>query len=170
MSSYIKLIIFIVVLVLISTAIVFVESSTDDMNKSMHSISDGIVQGDSDYNEAVDLVNSKDFHDGMEKAESAGNSFNNSLDKLRQIQNSSQDINEIHREYINVVITELELKLQAIDLFKEAIDCFEVQSNYTGSNYAYQANDLMLQAKEYQNQRDSIVANNSNLFKEEFNI
>ena len=170
MSSYIKLIIFIVVLVLISTAIVFVESSTDDMNKSMHSISEGIVQGDSEYNEAVDLVNSKNFHDGMEKVESAGKSFNNSLDKLRQIQNSSQDINEIHREYINVVITELELKLQAIDLFKEAIDCFEVQSNYTGSNYAYQANDLMLQAKEYQNQRDSIVANNSNLFKEEFNI
>jgi hypothetical protein len=106
-SSYIKLIIFIVVLVLISTAIVFVESSTDDMNKSMHSISDGIVQGDSEYNEAVDLVNSKNFHDGMEKVESAGNRFNNSLDKLRQIQNSSQDINEIHREYINVVITEL---------------------------------------------------------------
>ena len=72
MSSYIKLIIFIVVLVLISTAIVFVESSTDDMNKSMHSISDGIVQGDSEYNEAVDLVNSKNFHDGMEKVSHDG--------------------------------------------------------------------------------------------------
>lgn len=170
MSSYIKLIIFIVVLVLISTAIVFVDSSTDDMNKSMHSISDGIVQGDSEYNEAVDLVNDKYFDDGMEKVESAGDHFNNSLDKLRQMQNNSQDINGVHREYISVVIKELELKLQAIDLFKEAIECFEVQSNYTGSNYASQVNDLMFQAKEYQNQRDSIVANNSDLFKEEFNI
>lgn len=170
MSSYIKLIIFIVVLVVISTAIVFVESSTDNMNKSMNTISDGIVQGDSDYNEAVDLVNSKYFDDGMEKAESAGDNFNNSLKMLKEMRDSSSDINEIHKEYINTVITELELKLQAVDLLKEAIGSFEIQSNYTGTNYGYQANDLMYQAKEYQNTRDSIVLNNSELFKETFNI
>lgn len=67
MSSYIKLIIFVVVLVLVSTAILFVDSSTDNMNKSMHDISDGIVQGDSDYNDAVDLTNGKNFYDAMEK-------------------------------------------------------------------------------------------------------
>ena len=107
MSSYIKLIIFIVVLVLISTAVVFVESSTDNMNKSMHSISDSIVQGDSDYNEAVDLVNSKHFDDGMDMAESAGDNFNVSLGKLKEMQDNSSDINEIHRKYINTVITEV---------------------------------------------------------------
>ena len=165
MSSYIKLIIFIVVLVLISTAVVFVESSTDNMNKSMHSISDSIVQGDSDYNEAVDLVNSKHFDDGMDMAESAGDNFNVSLKKLKEMQDNSSDINEIHRKYINTVINEVELKLQAVDLLKEAIECFEVQSNYTGSNYASQANDIMYQAKVYQDQRDNLVLNNSGLFK-----
>lgn len=171
MSSYIKLIIFVVVLILVSTAIVFVDSSTDDMNKSMHYISDGIVEGDSDYNEAVELTNSKYFYDAMEKAESAGNNYNRSLFKLMEIQdNFSADINSVHQEYINTVIQELQFKLQAVDLLKEALECFEIESNYTGSDYGYQANDVMNQAKVYQDQRDSIVANNPDLFKQEFSI
>lgn len=151
-------------------AIVFIESSTDNMNKSMHSISDSIVQGDSEYNEAVDLVNSKYFYDGMEKAESAGDNFNSSLKMLKELRDGYSDINEVHKEYIDTVINELELKLQAVDLLKEAIESFEIQSNYTGTNYGYQANDLMYQAKEYQDQRDSIVLNNSYLFKDTFSI
>ena len=171
MSSYIKLIIFVVVLVLISTAILFIDSSTDNMNKSMQDISNGIVQGDSDYNEAVELTNSKYFYDSMEKAESAGNNYNRSLSKLLEIQsNFSADVNEVHQEYINIVIHEVEFKLQAVDLLKQAIESFQIESNYTGSNYGYEANDMMNQAKEYQNQRDSIVSNNPDLFKQEFSI
>ncbi|MBQ6099244.1 MAG: hypothetical protein IJL02_05200 [Methanobrevibacter sp.] len=167
MSSYIKLIIFVVVLVLVSTAIIFVDSSTDSMNKSMHDISDGIVDGDREYNEAVELVNNKYFYDGMDKAVSAGNNYNKSLLMLKDIQNNySSDVNSVHQEYINTVINEVELKLQAVDLLKQAIECFEVNSNYTGTNYASEANDIIYQAKEYQNQRDGIVSNNSNLFKE----
>lgn len=159
------MIIFIAVLLIVSTAIVFVESSTDNMNKSMQSISDCIVQADSDYNEAVDLVNGKNFYDGMEKAVSAGDNFNRSLRMLNEMRDSHSDINAVHKEYIDTVITEINFKLQAVDLLKQAIECFEIQSNYTGTQYAYQANDLMIQAGEFQNQRDLIVEDNSELFK-----
>ena len=171
MSSYSKLIIFIVVLAIISAAIVFIDGSTDNMNKSMHEISDGIVQGDNDYNLAVDLVNNKNYNDSMEKAKSAVNNYNKSLSKLQDIKNNfSADVNSVHQDYINTVITEVELKLKAADLLQQAIDCFKVNSNYTGSNYGSQANDKMNQAKVYQDQRDAIVRNNSNLFKQEFSI
>ena len=171
MSSYIKLIIFVVVLVLVSTAILFIDSSTDNMNKSMHYISDGIVDGDSDYNEAVELTNSKYFYDAMEKAESAGNNYNRSMSKLIEIQNNfSADVSNVHQDYINIVIQEVQYKLQAVDSLKEAIGCFQIESNYTGTNYGYEANDLMNQAKEYQNQRDLIVSNNPDLFKQKFSI
>lgn len=170
MSSYSKLIIFIVVLALISTVILFVDSSTDNMNKLMQDISNGIVDGDNDYNEAVELVNNKYYYDSMSKAESAGDNYNRSLSKLLEIQNNfSSDVNSVHQEYIDIVIHEVQFKLQAVDLLKEAIDCFEVNSNYTGTNYASQANDAIYQAKEYQNQRDLIVNDNPNLFKQ-FNI
>ncbi|MBQ2832909.1 hypothetical protein [Methanobrevibacter sp.] len=171
MSNYSKLIIFIVVLALISTAILFIDSSTDSMNKSMHEISDGIVHGDSDYNEAVDLVNDKNYQGSMEKAKSAGDNYNKSLSKLLEIKNNfSADVNPVHQDYIDTVINEVELKLEAVDLLMQAIDCFKVNSNSTGSNYASQANDKMNQAIVYQNQREEIVSNNSDLFKQEFTI
>ena len=169
MSSYSKLIIFIVVLVLISAAVLFIDSSTDNINKVMPEISDGIVQGDKDYNEAVDLVNDKNFHESKQKAESAGDNYNKSLLNLREIQNNfSADVNGVHKEYISTTINEVELKLKAVDLLKDAIECFEVYSNYTGSNYGFEANDAMNQALEYQHQRDSIVSDNPNLFKQNF--
>ncbi|WP_295610336.1 hypothetical protein [uncultured Methanobrevibacter sp.] len=166
MSSYSKLIIFIVVLLAISAAVLFIDSSTDNMNVAMPDISESIVDGDNEYNEAVDLVNNKNFHKSKEKAESAGDNYNKSLAKLHEVQsNFSSDIHGVHKDYINTVIDEVELKLKAVDLLKEAIDCFEVNSNYTGSNYGFEANDAMDQAVEYQNQRNSIVEDNPKLFK-----
>ena len=154
-----------------SAAIVFIDSSTDNMNEAMPDINDGIVTGDSEYNEAVMLVNNKNFYESMEKAESAGNNYNKSMIKLREMQgNFSSDVNKVHQDYINTLVNEVEYKLKAVDLLKEAIECFEVNSNYTGSNYGFEANDAMNQAVEYQNQRDSIVSDNQNLFKQSFGI
>ena len=105
MSSYSKLIIFIVVLVFISAAVLFIDSSTDNINKSMPEISDGIVQGDADYNEAVELVNNKNFYESMEKAQSAGDNYNRSLLKLHEIQNNfAADVNSVHQDYISTTI------------------------------------------------------------------
>ena len=131
MSSYSKLIIFVAVLLIISAAVVLIDSSVDSINKTMPDISDSIVNGDNDYNEAVILVNSRSFDESRNKAISAGNNYNDSLDKLKDIKNNfSSDVNEVQDEYIDTVIRELELKLQAVDKLKESIDCFEVNSNY----------------------------------------
>ncbi len=169
MSSYSKLIIFILVLLFLSAAIFFIDSSMDSINKTMPSISDSIVDGDNDYNEAVQLVNDKSFYEAKNKAISAGDNYNNSLNKLDDIRNNySSDINEVQKDYIDTVIMELELKINAVDNLKEAIGCFELNSNYTGTSYASQANDLIYNAVEYQQQRDEIVKNNSDLFKQQY--
>ena len=166
MSSYSKLIIFVAVLLIISAAVVLIDSSVDSINKTMPDISDSIVNGDNDYNEAVILVNSRSFDESRNKAISAGNNYNDSLDKLNDIKNNfSSDVNEVQDEYIDTVIRELELKLQAVDKLKESIDCFEVNSNYTGTNYASEANDLIYEATKYQDQRDTLVKENPKLFK-----
>ena len=166
MSSYSKLIIFVAVLLIISAAVVLIDSSVDSINKTMPDISDSIVNGDNDYNEAVILVNSRSFDESRNKAISAGNNYNDSLDKLKDIKNNfSSDVNDIQDEYIDTVIRELELKLQAVDKLKESIDCFEVNSNYTGTNYASEANDLIYEATKYQDQRDTLVKENPKLFK-----
>ena len=111
-------------------------------------------------------MNSRSFDESRNKAISAGNNYNDSLDKLNDIKNNfSSDVNDIQDEYIDTVIRELELKLQAVDKLKESIDCFEVNSNYTGTNYASEANDLIYEATKYQDQRDTLVKENPKLFK-----
>ena len=131
----------------------------------MPEISDDIVKGDSEYNEAVDLVNDKYFQDSMEKAISAENNYNRSLNKLLDIQDKySADVNNVQKEYISTVIQELELKIQAIGKLKDSIECFEVNSNYTGTNHASEANNLIYEATQYQNQRDAMVSDNPKLF------
>ena len=165
MSSYIKLIIFIVVLLIISASVVFIDSSMDNINRSMPSISDSIVQGDKDYNESVELLNSRYFYDANDKAISAGDNYNNSLKKLNDIKDKfNKDLNEVHKDYIDAAINELELKLKAVDELKESIYYLQNYYNYTGSTHGTQANELMYDAVEYQNQRNGIVQENPDLF------
>ena len=165
MSSYIKLIIFIVVLLIISASIVFIDSSMDNINQSMPSISEGFVQGDKDYNESVELLNSRYFNDANDKAISAGDNYNNSLKKLNDIKDKfNKDLNEVHKDYIDAAINELELKLRAVDELKESIYYLQNYYNYTGSTHGTQANELMYDAVEYQNQRNGIVQENPDLF------
>ena len=165
MSSYIKLIIFIVVLLIISASIVFIDSSMDNINQSMPSISEGIVQGDKDYNESVELLNSRYFNDANDKAISAGDNYNNSLKKLNDIKDKfNKDLNEVHKDYIDAAINELELKLKAVDELKESIYYLQNYYNYTGSTHGTQANELMYDALQYQNQRNGMVQDNPDLF------
>ena len=165
MSSYIKLIIFIVVLLIISASIVFIDSSMDNINRSMPSISDSIVHGDKDYNESVELLNSRYFNDANDKAVSAGDNYNNSLKNLKDIKDKfGKDLNDVHKEYIDTTINELELKLKAVDELKESIYYLQNYYNYTGSTHGTQANELMHDALQYQNQRNGMVQDNPDLF------
>ena len=107
----------------------------------------------------------------MNKAISAGNNYNNSLNKLHILKNNfTSDITQVHKDYINDAILELELKLKAVDKLKESIECFEVNYNYTGSEYGFEANDYMNQSMSYKNERDSLVSENPKLFKQNFFI
>ena len=131
----------------------------------MPKISDGIVQGDKDYNESVDLLNTKYFEQSREKAISAGDNYNDSLHSLEDIRDKyGKDLNEVHKDYIDTTINELELKLKAVDNLKDSIYYLEMYDNYTGSAYGSDANEIMYDALNYQNERNGIVQNNSELF------
>ena len=59
MSNYSKVIIFIVILIVFSGAVIYLYNTESSMNQAMPDISSSIVAGDSDYNRAVDLLNDK---------------------------------------------------------------------------------------------------------------
>jgi hypothetical protein len=170
-SSYSKLIIFVLVLVVIASAILLLDSSMDNINETMPEISEGIVKGDMEYNESVELVNNKYFSDAMSKAESAGDDYNRSLDKLLAIEDKfDKDLNEAHKQYIHAIINEVRLKLKAVDELKLAIGYFQEYSNYTGTTHASEANDYIYESLTFQEERNDIVKSNPDLFKENFII
>ena len=135
MSNYNKVIIFIVFLIVFSGALIYLHNTESSMNKNMPDISDSIVSGDSDYNAAVDLLNNKNYDESKNKAISANNNFNQSLILLLSIKdNLTSDTNDVHKKYINSVISELELKMNATDYLMESIDYYNgnTRSGYYG--------------------------------------
>ena len=136
------------------------------MNQAMPDISSSIVAGDSDYNRAVDLLNDKSYNEAKNKAISAENNFNQSMIQLLDIKdNFTSDTNDVHKNYINTVIKELELKINATENLLESIDYYKNYQNSTGNDYSSHANELMNDALDFQNVRNNLVRENPNLFK-----
>ncbi len=136
------------------------------MNEAMPDISSSIVAGDSDYNSAVDLLNDKSYNEARNKAISAENNFNQSRIQLLDIKdNFTSDTNDVHKNYINTVIKELELKINATENLLESIDYYKNYQNSTGNDYSSRANELMNEALDFQNVRNNLVRENPNLFK-----
>ncbi len=166
MSDYSKVIIFIVILIVFSGAVIYLYNTDSSMNQSMPDISSNIVAGDSDYNSAVDLLNNKNYSEAKNKAISAKNNFNHSMIQLSKIKdNFTQDTDDVYRNYISTVLNELEIKINATDYLLEAIDNYKDFKNSTGNEYSNQANELMKDALEFQNVRNNLVRENPDLFK-----
>lgn len=146
-------------------AIVYIGFSMNELDNSMSDISDNIVAGDKEYNEAVDLINNKNYDGALEKALRASDNYNKSLENLLDIQNSSDNLNEIHNEYIDTILNEIELKGNATYNLISAIYCFRNNDNATGSSYGSEANSLMDEAIVCQNTRNKLVENNPKLFR-----
>ena len=165
MSNYNKSLIFIFLLVIIAIAIVYIGFSINSLDNSMAKISDNIANGDREYNEAVNLINNGKYDDALEKALLASDDYNKSISDLLDVQNNSDDFKEIHKEYINTVINETQLKQDSASNLVHMIYYLKNNDNATGSSYGSQANSLMDEAIEYQDARNALVNNNPDLFR-----
>ena len=137
----------------------------NSLDNSMAEISDNISNGDKEYNDAVNLINNKNYDEALEKALYASDDFNKSSRVLSDIQNGSYNFNEVHKEYLATAIDEVELKQDAASNLVHAIYYFKNNDNSTGSSYGNKANSLMDEAIQYQNARNKLVNDNPNLFR-----
>ena len=165
MSNYDKSLIFIFLLVIIAIAIVYVGFSINSLDNSMAKISGNIADGDKEYNEAVNLINNRKYDDALEKALLASDDYNKSISDLLDIQNNSDDFKEVHKEYINTIINETQLKQEVAFNLAHMIYYIKNNDNATGSSYGSQANSLMDEAIEYQDAGNALVNNNPDLFR-----
>ncbi|WP_365907237.1 hypothetical protein [uncultured Methanobrevibacter sp.] len=146
-------------------AVIYVGFSMNELDNSMSEISDNIAAGDKEYNEAVDLINNKNYDGALEKVFYASDNFNKSLENLSIIQNNSDNLSDIHNDYINTIIDEVELKRNAASNLISAIYYLRNNDNTTGSSYGSEANSLMDEAMVHQNTRNRLIEDNPNLFR-----
>lgn len=137
----------------------------NSLDNSMAEISDNISNGDKEYNDAVNLINNKNYDEALEKALYASEILIK-VPEICQIYRMVVIIfNEVHKEYLATAIDEVELKQDAASNLVHAIYYFKNNDNSTGSSYGNKANSLMDEAIQYQNARNKLVNDNPNLFR-----
>lgn len=157
----------IIIIVLFATVAISgcINSPLDNINIIMPKLSQNIVDGDSNYNEAVIYTNNKNYDAADQKIKKSIASFNEGQNKLLSIDNTNELNDTIYIQYLNLIKEEISLKQNATADLQLAIKYFEAGDNETGNQYVTKANSLMTNGVFVQNQRQNLVINNPDKFK-----
>ena len=138
----------------------------DNINNNMKELNTDITEGDTDYNAAISYINNKDFTSGTDNIQIAKDKFNDAEEKLSNIEEYKNDLNEsIYDDYLDLIKEEVSLKKQASDELYLSLQYYTNNDISSGNSYAQSANSLMNQAVVLQGERNNIVKNNPDLFK-----
>ncbi|MCL2116685.1 MAG: hypothetical protein FWH29_10755 [Methanobrevibacter sp.] len=142
-----------------------ITSSIENIDLTMSEISQNIVDGDRNYNEAVKYVNSRNYDAADEKIKNAITSFNEGQNKFLSIDNVNEINETIYTQYINLIKEEISLKQNATINLQLAIQYYKSGNNETANGYVTKANSFMTQGVVIQNQRHNLAVNNPDKFK-----
>ncbi len=160
--------IFLIAIILIAVVAVSgcINSPMDNINNNMKELNTDITEGDTDYNAAISYINNKDFTSGTDNIQIAKDKFNDAEEKLSNIEEYKNDLNEsIYDDYLDLIKEEVSLKKQASDELYLSLQYYTNNDISSGNSYAQSANSLMNQAVVLQGERNNIVKNNPDLFK-----
>lgn len=137
----------------------------DVINNEISSIENAINEGNSYYNESVDIMNNNNYSNALSKAKLATVEYDNALKSLLEIKgNYSETMEEVQVDYIDLLYSEVSLKSDANNNLITAIDYYNNGDDELGNEYASKANDLMNQAVDLKNSRDNLANNNPDYF------
>ena len=142
-----------------------INSSIDNINIIMPKLSQSIVDGDSNYNDAVNYVNKKNYDAADQEVKKSIESFNEGENKLLSMDNINELNDTIYIQYFNLIKEELSLKQNATMNLQLAIQYFKSGDNKAANEYVTKANSLMTQGVSIQNQRQNLVVNNPDKFE-----
>ena len=160
--------IIIIIIVLLATVSISgcINSPIDNINNIVPSLTESIENGGSNFNEAVQYSNKRDYVNAEEKIQVASTSFLDGQNKILDIKRYYDDINDtVYLQYINLIEEELNLKQNATAYMQLAIQAFRNDNKVTANGYVTKANNMMREAIVIQNQRENLVKNNPNKFK-----
>ena len=162
MNKKIVIIIVLFVTVAVSGCI---NSPIDNINTVIAKLSQNIVGGDSNYNEAVNYVNSHNYYVADQKVKISLESFTEGQNRILSIDYVNELNDTVYIEYLNLIKEELSFKRNATVNLQLAIQYFKSGDNKTANGYVTKANSLMIQGVSVQKQRQNLVINNPDKFQ-----
>jgi len=140
-------------------------SNTGEINKLSGDINQHLKKGDGYYNEAADNVNNYRLKTALEKCESATSEYNTARLLASEALSYARDSgDEIFIKYLELVIAEIDAKLNATSELKNAIQLLSINENESANYSLGLANKFMEDAKYYESQRNEIVNKNPHKF------
>ncbi|BAW31315.1 MAG TPA: hypothetical protein PLO64_01390 [Methanothermobacter sp.] len=140
-------------------------SNTGEINKLSGDINQHLKKGDEYYNEAANDVNSNRLESALEKCDLASSEYNAARLLTSEALSYAQDSrDEIFIKYLELVIAEIDAKLNATSELKNAIQLLSINENESANYSLSLANKFMEDAKYYESQRNEIVNKNPQKF------
>jgi hypothetical protein len=145
-----------------------INSDMDAINQIMPGLGDNIGSGDSNFNAAVNILNSNLNSNNTDSAYSKVNmaidKYNSAKSNIADIQKYSKNLNDTdYKEYIDLILDELDFKINASSnlLSLSKIPPSQVESQIdTYNKYVMDINYYMGEGVKIQKQRNSLVKNN----------
>jgi len=157
-------IIVISVLVLVIAISGCVNSDMENINQIIPKLNDNIKNGDSNFNLAVDGLNTNKTDVAEVKVKIAIEKFSNAKTNIDDIQKNYKSLNNTkYINYIDLISEELDYKVNASLALQSAIRTSS-NNRQLFNEYVRYANSWMLKGFYIQDERNSLVLNNPNLF------
>lgn len=146
-----------------------VSTSLDNINSLMPDINSQIENGNIYYNESVVALNNKNYSEADTKANLAIKEYTKAKENVLETNKYFEGVNQtIYIEYLDLVKNEINLKNNASSNILQASKYYKENNIPQGNSYSEIANSKMNEALDIQNERNTLVKENPDLFKEFF--
>lgn len=129
-------------------------------------INSHLQKGDDFYNQSATDLNTLKTNSSLEKSNNAFSEYNSARSLSSQALSyaqSSQD--EVYINYLQLVLSEIDAKLNATSELRTAGQLFLAGDNETANDNLRSANSMMLDAQEFQKKKEELVKENPDKFK-----
>jgi len=156
---------FITLLILVVAVSGCINSGNSSINTLVPEINDHIKKGDSYFNESAVAANSFKLEEALSRCELAASEYRSARDLASEALGYARNGGDpVIVNYLEILVSELEAKINATIELKNAIQMFSLNETENGNSNIEMANSYMRTAKELESERMEIVKKNPEKF------
>lgn len=142
--------------ILLIFIIFHVYSNDHDLTKISEEINNHLKQGNKYYNNAVIAINSNDTYSASKNCENAISEYK-TVQNLTLLALSEGKNDEVFNRYLNLVLKDIENRINAVNELKLAIEMISNGKNVTAREHVKNANYYMLVSENLEKEREKIM-------------